>query len=546
MEKLNKAAIYCRVSTIHQIDRDSLPVQKESLITYAKHVLGITDYDVFTDAGYSGKNTDRPAYQDMIQRCRRHEFTHILVYKIDRISRNLMDFAAMYDELKQLHITFISRNEQFDTSSAIGEAMLKIILVFAELERKMTSERVTGIMIARAKKGLWNGAQMPLGYDWNSKTMSPVINSKEAEIIRFMFSSYLNGWGTSTLSNYLNDHGIPTKRGGKWTSTTVRHILKNPMFKGTLRYNYRESGRGTVKPESEWILLDNVMPSIISAKDWDKTQQLFVQRRKALPAKNLRNGKNDYAFARLLYCKCGNPCYAKKDRTRKTGYAPSVYYCHSRASHLGCTNAVQPSDMHLVPFILTYIQNMLYIQDHAADFTTLSTFAAHLIQNMPNVKSIQNMKEIFTAFQHSHRVDYAPSAPCMVVLPDHTADINRIDRALSRLKELYLFSDDSMPREEYLAEKKLLLSKKNKLSQPPSLPIKENNHLLDQAAAYSLSVLLRNNHLIDYPMVFQAVGDKALSDFIHVIIMRIDMDGRKVRQITFSNGITHHFIYIDD
>lgn len=546
MEKLNKAAIYCRVSTVHQVDRDSLPVQKESLIAYAEHVLGITDYDVFTDAGYSGKNTDRPAYQDMIQRCRRHKFTHILVYKIDRISRNLMDFAAMYDELKQLHITFISRSEQFDTSSAIGEAMLKIILIFAELERKMTSERVTGIMIARAKKGLWNGAQMPLGYDWDSKTMFPVINSTEAEIIRFMFSSYLNGWGTSTLSHYLNDHSIPTKRGGKWTPTTVRHILKNPMFKGTLRYNYRESGRGTIKPESEWILLDDIMPPIISTKDWDMTQQLFAQRRQAAPAKNLRKGKNDYAFARLLYCKCGSPCYAKKDRTRKDGYTPSVYYCHSRASHHGCTSAVQPSDMHLVPFILTYIQNMLYIQNHAMDFPSVSAFAARLIQNMDNVKSIQNMSEIFTAFRYSHRVDYAPDTPRMVIVPDHTAELDRIERALSRLKELYLFSDDSMTREEYLTEKKLLLSKKNKLSQPPSSPIKENNHFLDQTATYALSALLQDNRPIDYPTVFQAVGDKALSDFIHVIIMRIDMDGRKVRQITFANGIIHRFTYIDD
>ena len=135
-----RAAIYIRVSTQYQTDRASLPVQREELINYAKYTLNITSYEVFEDAGFSAKNTDRPAYQQMIARLRNGEFTHVLAWKIDRISRNLLDFTAMYQEFKNMGITFISNNEQFDTSTAIGEAMLRVILVFAELERKMTSE----------------------------------------------------------------------------------------------------------------------------------------------------------------------------------------------------------------------------------------------------------------------------------------------------------------------------------------------------------------------------------------------------------------------
>ena len=115
------------------------------------------NYLIFEDPGYSAKNTDRPDFQRMMARVRTGEFTHILVWKIDRISRNLLDFAAMYQELKELGVTFVSKNEQFDTSTAIGEAMLKIILVFAELERHMTSERVTAAMLSRATNGKWNG-----------------------------------------------------------------------------------------------------------------------------------------------------------------------------------------------------------------------------------------------------------------------------------------------------------------------------------------------------------------------------------------------------
>ena len=107
-----KAALYIRVSTHWQIDKDSLPVQREDLINYAKYALGIDKYEIFEDAGYSAKNTDRPAFQQMMSRLRTGEFSHLLVWKIDRISRNLLDFAEMYSEIKKLGITFVSKNEQ--------------------------------------------------------------------------------------------------------------------------------------------------------------------------------------------------------------------------------------------------------------------------------------------------------------------------------------------------------------------------------------------------------------------------------------------------
>ena len=162
-----RVAIYVRVSTLHQIDKDSLPMQKQDLLAYAKLMLGTEDRVIFEDAGYSGKNTDRPKFQEMMSQIRAGGFTHLLVWKIDRISRNLLDFATMYNELKDLGVIFVSKNEQFDTSTAMGEAMLKIILVFAELERNMTSERVTATMISRANNGQWNGGRIPYGYDYD-------------------------------------------------------------------------------------------------------------------------------------------------------------------------------------------------------------------------------------------------------------------------------------------------------------------------------------------------------------------------------------------
>ena len=113
-----KVAIYIRVSTHWQVDKESLPVQRKDLISYCNLILNTDNYVIFEDPGYSAKNTDRPDFQKMMARVRTGEFTHILVWKIDRISRNLLDFAAMYQELKELGVTFVSKNEQFDTSTA--------------------------------------------------------------------------------------------------------------------------------------------------------------------------------------------------------------------------------------------------------------------------------------------------------------------------------------------------------------------------------------------------------------------------------------------
>ena len=153
-------AIYVRVSTGKQADRDSIPFQIQECSNYVKHFLKTENFEVFKDAGRSGKNTQRPEYQRMIEKVKSGMISHVVVYKIDRISRNLVDFSIMYNDFKEHKVAFISLNEQFDTSSAIGEAVLKIILAFAELERKLTGERVHDIMMNRELDGKPNGDRM--------------------------------------------------------------------------------------------------------------------------------------------------------------------------------------------------------------------------------------------------------------------------------------------------------------------------------------------------------------------------------------------------
>ena len=309
-----KAALYIRVSTHYQIDKDSLPFQRNELINYAKYALGIDDYAIFEDAGYSGKNTDRPAYQDMMRRIRAKEFSHLCVWKIDRISRNLLDFAAMYEELKKFNCTFVSKNEQFDTSSAIGEAMLRIILVFAELERKLTAERVTSIMYSRANKGLWNGAPIPLGYKWDAKGKYPVIDEDTAVVVRYIYDQYEKIHSTMKLSDKLNRENIKSARGGEWTGTTVKGILRNPFYKGTYRYNYKTQ-TGRIKPVEEQIIHEDNHPGIIDKEQWDRVNKILDENSTRSVAQLRSNVKYTHIFSKLLRCgQCGHTMGGGLDR----------------------------------------------------------------------------------------------------------------------------------------------------------------------------------------------------------------------------------------
>ena len=300
----NKIAVYIRVSTTHQIDKESLPFQRRELENYAKYVLNIDDMEFFEDAGYSGKNIMRPAFQSMMSRIRLGEFSHILVWKIDRISRNIIDFANMFEELKKLNVTFVSKNEQFDTSSAIGEAILKIILVFAELERNLTAERVSDVMISRASTGQWNGGRVPLGYNYDKENHTFTVNQQEAEIVKFIFDYYIDNGSMVSIVNALKDKEIKTRTNGAFSLSAVATVLNNIFYTGKYRYNYRKQGdRQQVKPESEWIVIDNHHPAIISEEVFKRAEEIKQTNLRLKNEKGKIVKKNNiHLFANLLEC----------------------------------------------------------------------------------------------------------------------------------------------------------------------------------------------------------------------------------------------------
>lgn len=560
-----KVALYIRVSTHHQIDKDSLPFQRKELINYAKYILGIDDYEIFQDAGYSGKDTDRPAYQDMMARVRAREFTHLLVWKLDRISRNLMDFTKMYEELKDYNITFISKNEQFDTSTAMGEAMLKIILVFAELERQLTSERVYAIMLSRAEKGLWNGAPMPLGYYWPEDSDFPEVDQDEAEAIRFIYTNYEKERSTGEVKHLLELEGLKTKNDRTWTTKTISDIIRNPFYKGTYRYNYRESARGAIKDEKEWIVIDRNHEAIVTEKQWEICNNIMDENSKGRSSVRTLNS-HVHVFSQLITCsKCEKNYISSTDRPRRDGYRPSVYRCynyvHSKKAYRLCSGAI--GEVKLGPFVMNYISNLVRVSNMVNDY-------GHKIREKDIEKELLR-GGIFENIAGIHPEDLSYTYN---VLLRNTGDIlfqegqinkepnkeleklrlekTKLERAMTRLEDLYLFSEDSMSEKNYLIRKQDIDKKISSLNDKIKNQSKElakvipghDLNFIKKATQYLLANNLINNKKINYNSMVKSVDKTLLKSFMNCVIKEIVIEENKnISAIKFINGITHRFIY---
>jgi len=564
-----KAAIYIRVSTQYQVDRASLPVQREELINYARYALGIESCEIFEDAGYSAKNTDRPAYQQMMSRIRTGEFSHLLVWKIDRISRNLLDFAAMYKELKELGVIFVSKNEQFDTSSAMGEAMLKIILVFAELERNMTSERVSAVMVSRANSGKWNGGKIPFGYDYNKQTREFSINASEAAVIRTVYDLYETHWSLVTVAKVLNEKGILPRSGKPWNPTTVRTMLVNPFYVGIYRYNRHNENnpkRFTMKPETEWIIIEDHHPSIIDRDRQDRIiKALQTRQRGKYGQYSTYQRKNVHIFAGLLRCgNCGSNMASTIDRPRSDGWRPSVYICSRRRRFDDCQNKYV-SDITLGPFVLNYIANMIKASNSFGKTTSIDTLQKKLLRGeyfadidhiaRPGLEELYNhLRNGVGTFEYTPQpVNSAESLAAISEKDILLSEKRRLERALSRLKSLFLYSEDTMAEKDYIVERKQILDSLEDVNArleevertaAASLSLSDDEFLA-KASYFIMAQQLQDKRFVDYEKFIRKIDPQIVKDFINSIVQNFCIKDGRIVSILFKNGIEHQFVYKD-
>lgn len=558
-----KVAIYIRVSTHYQIDKDSLQVQRRELIAYAQMVLGIQDFVIFEDPGYSAKNTDRPDYQKMMDRLRTGEFSHLLVWKIDRISRNLLDFANMYQELKNLGVTFVSKNEQFDTSSAIGEAMLKIILIFAELERNITSERVTAVMLSRAENGQWNGGRIPYGYDFDKKEKVFSLNPIENKIYNLILDLYEQYQSVLYVTRYLNDQGSRTRSGKEWTTTAIYKILTNVFYTGDYLYNVHKGGKGTDKrSDAEWVRIEAHHVASVSYERFDRIQFILKRnKRGGVPEGETYIKKNIHVFGGLISCgKCGSNMSATLDRRRADGWRPSIYGCSKRRHNdTKCRNKYI-SDIILGPFVFNYIANIIRSKDAVNAKTGLDALEKKLLRGSVfyDVESIgaEGLGQLLDLMQAgSTGIEYRPPR----VLEKSAASISerevlqtrkrKHEIALNRLKTLYLYGDSEMAEKDFIIEQKRIMDQINEIDEAlHSMKDEDDGPLADdefiEKASYFIMVQkLLDDRTVDYEKYIRRIDPMVPRAFLRSVISKITVEDGRVASIEFKNGMIHTFSY---
>ena len=248
-------ALYVRVSTQSQADEGySLEAQQERLEAYCKaqgwHVC--PDH-IYIDAGVSGKTTERPQFQAMLEAAQAGQVQRIVAMKLDRMARNVREFLATVDQLKAWGCDLVLVKESFDTSTPHGRFALTMFAAMAELEASTITERVMSGKQQKASKGGFNGGAEAFGYSYNAGTFE--INEVEAATVRSMFAMFLSGKSINGIAKALNDAGHTTKKGKAFFPMTVRQTLTNGIYAGVAQW--------------DGVEVDGVYPAIIDKATYE-------------------------------------------------------------------------------------------------------------------------------------------------------------------------------------------------------------------------------------------------------------------------------------
>ena len=318
---------------------------------------------VYEDEGFSGGNLNRPAFKRMMDAAKKRQFKAIIVYRLDRISRNVSDFSGLIEELARLDISFISIKEQFDTSTPMGRAMMYIASVFSQLERETIAERIRDNMHELAKTGRWLGGTTPTGFESEAiksitvdgktkKACKLKLVPEEADIVKTIFDLYVETDSLTLTEAALIKQGFKTKNGKYFTRFSVKAILQNPVYMvadqeaydffikndtdlfsehdafdgvhGMMAYNRtdQEKGRASISlPTSEWIVSVGKHPGLIPGKVWVQVQE-SLERNKSKSFRKPRS--NEALLTGLLFCSCGERMYPKMSK-RKTADGKVIY-----------------------------------------------------------------------------------------------------------------------------------------------------------------------------------------------------------------------------
>jgi site-specific DNA recombinase len=316
-----RAFVYCRVSSKEQASEDhySLDNQEQRCRDYIKMKQWRCS-SLRKDVA-SGKNDDRIGFQNLLSSIRDGKVDVVVVYRLDRLSRNVRDIYDFLDMIKASGVAFVSVTEGFDTTTAMGRAMLGVAAVFAQLTREMISENTKDGLLRRRESGQSVGpVTRTYGYDYFADKGGLIVNEQEAKVIHQIFDWYTeHKWGGRKIAQLLNLQGVPTKTGVQWGENSIRAILSNPLVSGQLRL------------KAEGRVVEGQQEAIISREQFDLAQEILSGRQK-YPN---RSQQSKYLLSGLARCgNCGrrlaaHTIYQGKKRT------PYTFYHHSANGKVG-------------------------------------------------------------------------------------------------------------------------------------------------------------------------------------------------------------------
>ena len=336
--KTIRCVVYTRKSTDENLDLDfnSLDAQREAGEAYIKsqqHEGWVCLDDRYDDAGFSGGNVERPAFQRLMADVAEGKLDCIVVYKIDRLSRSLMDFAKIMETFEANGVSVVSVTQQFNTTTSMGRLTLNILLSFAQFEREIISERTRDKIAAARRKGKWTGGMPLLGYDVDTRGGRLLVNEEEAARVREIFELYLDRQSLITTAAELERRGWTTKR---WVTKKGREMGGKPFGKNNLfkmLTNRIYLGKITYKDEVH----EGEHPAIVDEEIFERVQRMLKRngRTGGAHVKN-RHGALLKGLVRCVTCDCA----MAPAHTVKNGTKVYRYYC--------CTNA-QKRGWHVCP-----------------------------------------------------------------------------------------------------------------------------------------------------------------------------------------------------